>query len=66
VRTRQALIAFFKDKENECGDTAILETINNYYFWTDVEELIDILRSIHIRQKRSESTRSNVCEVRER
>jgi hypothetical protein len=48
VRSRQALVAFSKDKENECGEKAVLETINNYFFWTDVEELIDILKPIHL------------------
>jgi hypothetical protein len=66
VRSRQALVAFCKDKKNECDDKAVLETINNYYFWTDVKKLIDILRPIHLHQKRSESTRSTVCEIRKR
>jgi hypothetical protein len=44
----------------------VLKTINNYYFWTDVKELIDIFRPIHLHQKRSESTRSTIYEVRKR
>jgi hypothetical protein len=63
---RQTLIAFCKDKKNECGDKAVLKAINNYYFWTDVEELIDILRPIYLYQKRSGSTRFTVCEIRKR
>jgi hypothetical protein len=65
-RSKDALKAFRKAKENDCKDEKILSTICDPYFWNEVDELLDILKPIHVSQVMSESSKGHIGHVRRR
>jgi hypothetical protein len=62
-RSRDALRAFRRDRDNDCKNNEILDIIVDEGFWADVADLLDILRPIHKLQIQSESSRGHLGHV---
>ena len=62
-RTKEALRAFAFDEKNECDNRPMLDSINDYSFWANVDELLDILEPLHKHQIGSESSENGLDKV---
>jgi Protein of unknown function (DUF 659) len=62
-RTKEALRSFAFDGKNECDNKPVLDALNDYLFWANVDELLDLLEPIHKHQIKSESSESGLDKV---
>jgi hypothetical protein len=65
-RTKDALKYFHRDKNNDCEDTKVLDTVADPFYWVDLDELLDVLEPLHESQIMSESSKGHLGYVRAR